>query len=767
MPKHHFTRTAAFTALAVVAALMAAVAPSAAQDATPTCNGLPATDILNPGAGVFVGTGADEVIIGTPENDIILGMGGNDTICGGGGRDKLLGGDGNDALSGGRGRDVLKGGPGHDELRGGPRADRLVGGSGRDLLIGGQGNDVLKGGSGADRLLGGPGVADDLLAGGGTDECVDADAAGRTTGCVGADFSLTILHINDHHSHLKDDSGDLDFDGEGTRVRIGGFPSVVAKFDELEAAHQDDNVVKIHAGDAITGTLFYSLFKGEADAAMMNEICFDLFELGNHEFDDSDDGLVQFLDWLAEGDCDTKVLGANVVPAAGTPLVPSGRAPYIDPTQVIDYGGESVGYVGIEIAGKTKNSSSPLPTTEFLDEIETAQAEIDALEALGVDKIVLITHIQYSNDLNLASMVEGVDVIVGGDSHSLLGDFGRFGLNPEGPYPTQVTDAAGNPVCVVQAWQYSAVVGELTVDFDADGNVTSCNGTPHLLLGDSFQRRPPEGGDRVELEGAERQAVLDAIAAAPELSIVTPDAAAQTILDRFDGEVSVLEQAVIGTATEDLCLERIPGQGRSAICPVEATAMMGGDIQQLVTEAFRVRSFESDIALQNSGGVRIDIPMGEITIADAYELLPFANTIVNLEMTGAEIESVLEEAIENAIMPDGSTGAYPYAAGLTFDVDLTEPMGSRVSNHMVRRRGETEYAPLDTTAMYTVATNSFIASGQDGYVTFGEISAEGRVVDTFLDYAQSFIDYVEQDAGGVLSKLPASEYSTQSFVPLG
>ena len=581
-------------------------------------------------------------------------------------------------------------------------------------------------------------------------------------------FELNILHINDHHSHLNPDSGDITLAGEGTRVEVGGFPRVVAKFGELEASYGPDaNVAKLHAGDAITGTLFFSLFKGEADAALMNEICFDAFALGNHEFDESDAGLKTFLDFLATPDCDTPVLGANVVPKVGTPLAETSATDYIRPFIVEDYANGRVGYIGIDIAAKTQNSSSPLDSTQFLDEVETAQRYIDELTADGVDKIVLITHYQYENDLALASAVSGVDVIIGGDSHSLLGDWESRGLSADGPYPTMTTDADGLPVCVAQAWQYSAVVGELSIGWDQFGHVASCEGTPHLLLGDTFLRRPAEGGDRVPVEGEALDAILADIAGDPQLSVVTPDPDAQLVLDGFSEEVEVLEQAVIGTVTEDLCLERIPGQGRSSIegC-TELTATNGGDIQQLVAEAFRTRSFEADIAIQNAGGVRIDIPAGDLTISDAYTLLPFANTLVNLEMTGQQIKDSLEEGTENAVMPDGSTGAYPYAAGLRWDMDLTQPAGSRISNMEYQEKGSDEWVPFDLAGTYTVVTNSFMAGGGDGYDTMGEISDAGLVEDTFLDYAKSFIDYVEIDLGGTLSKLPVEQYSTQNFIPL-
>lgn len=582
-------------------------------------------------------------------------------------------------------------------------------------------------------------------------------------------FSLNILHINDHHSHLNPGSADLLFDDVATRVALGGFPSLVAKFKEVEASLAGENVVKLHAGDAVSGTLFYSLFNGEADAAMMNEVCFDYFAPGNHEFDSGDSGLVTFLDFLNSDDgCTTPALAANVIPEIGTPLNPVLGTPYLRPYMIEPYGeGQYVGYIGLDIADKTKNSSSPLESTQFLSEVETAQRYATAMTNAGVDKIVLITHYQYENDLKLASLVSNVDVIIGGDSHTLLGDFDSVGFNSSGPYPTLTTDKNGAPVCIAQAWQYSAIVGELNINFDEYGHVKDCTGTPHMVLGDTFKQKDSEG-ERQELEGAARTAVLAAVTANANLSVVTPDPDAQAILDVFAAQVEVLEQTVIGSASENLCLERIPNQGRSTIAGCqELTAVHGGDIQQLVAHAFRDRSFESDISIQNAGGVRVDVPAGSFTIADAYTVLPFANTLVNLEMTGAEIRATIEEGTENAVREGGSTGAYPYAAGLRWDMDLSKSLGSRVSNLEYKAKGSDTWVSFDESATYTVVTNSFAASGGDGNDTFKAVSDDGRATDTALDYAKTFVDYVEAQPGGVISKLPASEYSTQNFIPVG
>ena len=573
---------------------------------------------------------------------------------------------------------------------------------------------------------------------------------------------LKILHINDHHSHLKPDARmSLKLDGQSTRVRSGGMAAVAAKMKQLENA-AGNNVLKLHAGDAISGSLFFTLFKGEADAALMNEICFDAFALGNHEFNEGDAGLAKFLDFLKSGDCYTPVLAANIKPEVGvSALTPDSATDYIQPYTVMQVDGMKIGIVGIDIVRKTKLSSSPDETTMFLDEAETAQKMVDELTKSGIDHIILLTHYGYGNELDLAAKIDGVDVIIGGDSHTLLGDFDDLGLNAAGPYPTVVMGVGGKSVCVASAWQYSQIVGELDLSFNDAGEITSCKGVPHMMLADSFKRKNAEG-DRVEIAGAARDAVYAAIKADPKLSIVTEDEDAAAILDSFNVKVEEMRAVKVGNIAENLCLARIPGDGRSKICAPEETARYGSDISTLVAHAFREMAKASDIAIQNGGGVRTDIAKGDLTMGEAYLLLPFANTLVEMDMTGAEIKTVLEEALDYALQPDGSTGAYPYAAGLRWHIDATKGMGHRFSKMEFKGRDDTAWVPLDMTRTYRLVTNNYVAGGRDGYNSFKTVKNDGRYTDTYLDYAQSFVDYVQER--GTVGKLPASEYSTQSLV---
>jgi 5'-nucleotidase/UDP-sugar diphosphatase len=384
-----------------------------------------------------------------------------------------------------------------------------------------------------------------------------------------------------------------------------------------------------------------------------------------------------------------------------------------------------------------------------------------------VNKIVLITHYQYENDQVLAANLSGVDVIVGGDSHTLLGSetFTSLGFNPAGEYPTVVTNADGETVCIVQAWEYGHVMGQLQVDFDAEGKVTACGGQPYLPIASNFTYTYATGDVRT-LSASDAFKVRQQITKFPEVVAVVPDVTTENLLSIYNSEVSVLQQLVIGTAAEDLCLVRFPGESRSAICDAMSTAEYGSDISNIIAKAFMTVTPTADIAIQNGGGVRTDVAAGDITFAEAVSVLPFNNTLVTLDMSGAQIKAVLEDAMTNALRVGGSSGAYPYASGLRYYIDASAAEGSRVSNIEVNPRLSGEWTAISDTEIYTVVTNDFIASGQDGYATFGEIFATGNYVNTFSLYTQAFIDYIEllTANGDALEKLPVSEYSTQLYI---
>ncbi|RVT49391.1 bifunctional metallophosphatase/5'-nucleotidase [Rubrivivax albus] len=581
-----------------------------------------------------------------------------------------------------------------------------------------------------------------------------------------AAIELNIAHVNDHHSQLEGFPGTtLTLDGTATRVTLGGFARLTSIFQALEDAGTP-NLLKIHAGDAVTGTLYYTFFKGEADARMMNTICFDAFALGNHEFDDGDAQTAAFLDALWTPACQTPILAANVQPAIGTPLAPLSAGDYIQPYVIREFGGVKVALIGIDIAGKTTNSSRPLASTVFADEVATAQAVIDQLKAEGLRHFVLVTHQGYQNDLAMAAALTDVDAIVGGDSHSLLGDFTAYGLSSSGAYPTVAANADGKPVCIGQAWEYAKAVGLMNVRFDATGAVASCGGQASLVIGDDFAR-DDGSGSFVALDDTARAALKTTLAADPALKVTSPDAGAAAVLASYTGQVDAEKAKPIGTATEALCLVRVPGESTNrsagtAGCEDANTLARGSDAAQAVAQAFLAGSRRADLALQNAGGVRIPVAAGTLTMNTAFTLLPFTNVIVELEMTGAEVIAALEDAVANHLDAGQSTGSHPYAAGLRWDLDMSQAKGARFSNVQVKNRSTGVWSAIDPAATYVVATNDFIAEGRDGYTTLGTVFASGRVVNTYLLYTQTFADWVV--AEGSIARPARGEYSHQVVI---
>ena len=333
----------------------------------------------------------------------------------------------------------------------------------------------------------------------------------------------------------------------------------------------------LHAGDATTGTLYFNRAgdPGEADAAMMNTVCFDAMTLGNHEFDKGDSGLKRFIDLLHKGACQTPVLSANVTFGANSALNPSRAPGLVKPSIVLQRDGQSIGLVGLTIANKTQQSSSPDPGTVF-GETAAAQQQIDALRAQGVNKIIVMSHIGYDYDKQIIPNLSGVDVVVGGDSHTLLGPAGMAGYgvgSPAGAYPTEVKNKDGKRVCLVQAWEYSQVVGELKVSFDANGDVTACAGTPHVLMGSAYKI----GGAAVS--PADQAAIAADIKASGFLYPQEPDAGALAVLQPFKAKVDTFSASQVAKVPQELCSRRVPGGRLARLQPVRRGLQHAGQRQ--------------------------------------------------------------------------------------------------------------------------------------------------------------------------------------------
>lgn len=557
-------------------------------------------------------------------------------------------------------------------------------------------------------------------------------------------LKVNIIHINDHHSHLEEEEKSLTINGKKIYVNIGGFPRVVSKIKELQKKKK--NPITLHAGDALQGTMYYTVFKSKADADMMNLIEWDAFELGNHEFDDGDEELDKFLARLK-----TKNIVASNVEASPNSLLHGDWKPY----RVIERDGEKIAILGIDVAGKTKASSRPSEKIAFYDELETVNKYVKEIEEQGVNKIILLSHFGYKNDKALATQIDGIDVIIDGDSHTLMGDFSMVGLKSvEKAYPKVVHSKSQHPICMAQAWNYSYLVGSLSVEFDEKGYVQKCQGTPILLMGERFKEKN-SAGEKVEVDTEQKAEIMRLINKHPQLQIVSKNSEAVERLTHYKSQIESKKKEVIGEVTEYIGHNRIPNDkydGKKAL-------PLGSEIAPLVAKSFYLQSKRADFCIQNAGGVRSGLKAGALTVEDVYRLLPFSNTLIELSLTGTEVKELLEGVL-SVIYDKASpaSGAFPYGYAIRYDIDSTQPKGARVTNIEIKERNSDNWKPIENNRSYVVVANSYIASGKNGYDIFKTVADR---TDTYLDYAMSFADMVTKS--GRIEKLSDEEHPIKSF----
>ncbi len=527
-----------------------------------------------------------------------------------------------------------------------------------------------------------------------------------------ASAPLFLAHLNDTHSHLEPLSVNLEIDSIHTTVELGGFARIKTVLDGMRADRPD--LLLLHGGDAVQGTAYFPRFEGMVAFDFLNFLGVDAMTFGNHEFDLGPAPIPKWINrsrfpWLA----------ANI-DFSGVPAI----APLVQPFLVREIGGEKVGIIGLT------TEDTPLITrdvgrTVFHDPVSAARRQVEILTALGVNRIIVLSHLGYRRDLDLAAKVPGIDIIVGGHSHSLLvnEDLIRdiVGLAPEGPYPTEVKNPDGKTVLVLQAWRWGHAIGMIQVDFTAVGEVAGYRGGITIPCGASFKRK----GVPVAPGGEAYRRIVGTLAAGGVVRITREDLRMRERLEPYARKIRTYRETPVAMATEPVVHGLDGGPG-----PLAADSMLA---------AFP----EARLAFLNSGAVRRDLNTGTVSVADVMEVLPFGNTLVLIDLTGEELQTALEEHIAFLARryPQHTPPLMPYIAGARFAVRPGAPAGSRVRELSVRDPSGV-YRPADPGKVYRTVVSAFMAGGGDGLATLKK--ASGFRVDTGIIDQDAFRDHLRK-----------------------
>ena len=392
---------------------------------------------------------------------------------------------------------------------------------------------------------------------------------------------LTILHTNDTHSHLQPFSypdvavGGPELQGLAIHRNIGGIARRASLVKRIREQLASRGIVAwlVDAGDYSDGTPFSIEYHGEADVAAMNAAGYDFGTLGNHEFNNTLSELQKLISLTRY-----QLVCANArVTATGEPLVPA--------SVVKKIGDLRVGIFGI-LTHEAGTYRAGKEGVAVANEVETARRMVTELRR-SADAVVVISHAGKEIDEQIASQVPGIDVIVGGHSHS------RF---PNGEFVWRSEDLRVNDVngtVIVQDHQWGGELGRLDLQFVKDDS-----GDWHV---DRYRSR-----------------LLPVTPDLPE------DPAVAAVVEQFWKPIEARYAEVIGHAAGEF-------------------SARGDDMAEynLVDDAVR-EAMGAEFVMENLGGVRAPLLRGNITRGDLVTLDPFSNTVVTFKATGKDILRILK-----------------------------------------------------------------------------------------------------------------------------
>ncbi|MBK1635284.1 hypothetical protein CKO19_06000 [Rhodovulum adriaticum] len=637
-----------------------------------------------------------------------------------------------------------------------------------------------------------------------------------------SDYTLELLHVADQ---------------EGGANSVFDAPNLSAVMNALEAQDlgddgQVDNTIRLSSGDAFIPGLFYSASEalfgagGVADMQIQNELGFDAIAFGNHEFDFGTEALAALIDGSAAGrfgelfddpfyflgtdlfyrefqGAEFAYLSTNLDVSTDANLAPleaeGGQwselvKGTVTTSTVVYENFEPIGVVGATTPTLDRISSpddvtiSPewadtVPTADELDALAAEiQSEVDALLEANprMDKVILLAHMQQIDiEVELASRLSGVDIIVAGGSNTRLMDENdrlRDGDTAQGEYPIFVENADGGQTAVVNTDGSYKYVGRLVIDFDANGEI----------IAESYD---------AEVSGA--YATDDAgVAALGAEDLVDPEV--QRLADAVQQQILETEGNVLGVSEVFLNGNR---SGVDTATDPDGVRTQETNLGNLSSDAnlWYVNEYfdgtgtvfedvEFVVSIKNGGGIRASIgqtlvppggseavrtvnqeildetgtvvkPEGGISENDIATTLAFNNGLAIGLMDGAELLAAIEHGID----------ALPRVAG-----QFIQTSGLMFSFESYDNEGETDYRIVDAAVVdgdgniiqvlaqdgvaneaaaeqeFGVVTLNFLAGGGDGYTfpdwfEFDDLS--DQEVETYANGSAIFAqDFTEQDA---------------------
>jgi 5'-nucleotidase len=510
---------------------------------------------------------------------------------------------------------------------------------------------------------------------------------------------VQILALNDFHGNLEPPSGSS---GRIGSINAGGAEYLATYINNLRATNP--NTVVVSAGDMIGASpLLSALFHDEPTIEAFNQMGLDFNAVGNHEFDEGIYELIRMqeggchpVDGCLDGD---DFAGANFRYLAANVTWKKNDKPIFPAYKIRSFNGQQIAFIGMTLEG-TPSIVTPSGIAElnFKDEADTVNALVPELKQKGIKSIVVLIHeggaqvlpAPYNGCVGISGAIvdivnrfdPAVDVVISGHTHNAY-------------------NCTINNMLVTSASSFGRILTDIDLKIDLQtGDIVGKTANNNIVTRD-----------------------------VPKDSLIT------ALIAKYNAIAAPLANRVIGSITADIT-RSTNAAGESALGDVIADAQL---------EATNDPGFgDAVVAFMNPGGIRADLTFsqitggeqpGEVTYGEMFTVQPFGNSMVTMTLTGAQIDTLLEQQFDNPGV--GQSRILQVSKDFSYSWSASAPTGNKVDQATIMING----VVVDPNATYRVTVNSFLADGGDNFFVLkqGTDRLGGEVdTDAFEKYFEAY-----------------------------
>jgi len=479
---------------------------------------------------------------------------------------------------------------------------------------------------------------------------------------------INIVHTNDTHSQI-----------DGIYMDEQPIGGVIERASFLELMRQQDpQLIYLDAGDMVQGSPYFNIWNGMIEMKAMNLQGLICSTFGNHEFDNGIDFLKNMLDYAC-----FPIINCNY-DVTGTPLEKFTRT-----SMVIERKGVRIGITGVTCDPNNLIFNRNWEGIKYINPVYAINNEALKLRKEGCDMVIVLSHTGYypndsTGDRNIAMRSVGVDLIIGGHTHTNI-ENGEVVMNAE-----------GKPVMITQTGAKASPIGFVNIKMEKNG-------------------RHEDGTD------AYRVKEINCKKLHPDLYDLR--AYGRVMCDFITPYRDSLEQkmsTVLGRCAHDLPRFR----------PESPLGNFASDVLRAVGSAHY--DHPMDIGVMNVGGLRNDLYAGDLKLGDIYRVFPFENTLAILELKGAQIEELVHQVEGKRLEAfSGISCTLNVESGTSADGESYE----KIKATDIKVNGK----PIDPERIYYLATIDYLAEGNDGMLA---MTKAVKYTNTGILLRNLMVDYI-------------------------